>query len=34
MTDLRYQGKRVVVKASPYELDGGVLDDRPVIVRG
>ena len=34
MTDLRYNGKRVVVKASPYELDGGVLDDRPVIVRG
>ena len=32
-TDLRYNGKRVVVKASPYELDGGVLDDRPIIAR-
>ena len=29
-----YNGKRVVIKASPYELDGGALDDRPVIVRG
>lgn len=34
MTDLTYNGKRVVVKASPYELDGGVLDDRPILSRG
>jgi hypothetical protein len=27
----RYKGRRVVIKASPYELDGGLLDDRPVI---
>ena len=26
-----YQGKRVVIKASPYELDGGLRDERPVI---
>lgn len=25
-----YRGKRVVIKASPYELDGGLLDERPV----
>lgn len=31
LTDLTYQGKRVVVKASPYELDGGLLDKRPVV---
>ncbi len=28
MTELTYNGKRVVVKASPYELDGGLLDQR------
>ncbi len=28
MTDLHYNGKRVVVKASPYELDGGIIDGR------
>ena len=33
LTDLHYNGKRVVVKATPYELDGGALDDRPVIAR-
>lgn len=27
-------GKYVVIKASPYELDGGVLDDRPILSRG
>lgn len=27
-------GKYVVIKASPYELDGGVLDDRPVAAIG
>jgi hypothetical protein len=27
---LLYNGRRVVIKASPYELDGGLLDDRPV----
>lgn len=31
LTDLTYNGKRVVVKASPYELDGGLLDNRPVV---
>jgi hypothetical protein len=34
LTNLTNQGKRVVIKASPYELDGGVLDDRPIFVRG
>jgi hypothetical protein len=28
---LTYNGKFVVIKASHYELDGGLLDDRPVI---
>jgi hypothetical protein len=31
---LYYNGKRVVIKASPYELDGGLLDNRPVWKRG
>jgi len=26
-------GKYVVIKASPYELDGGVLDDRPILAK-
>ncbi len=34
LTDLTHNGKRVMVKASPYELDGGALDERPVFVRG
>lgn len=34
MTNLTNNGKRVVIKASPYELDGGLLDNRPVFVRG
>lgn len=33
LTRLTNNGKRVCVKASPYELDGGVLDERPVIQR-
>ncbi len=32
LTDLSYNGRRVMVKASPYELDGGLLDERPVMV--
>ena len=27
----RYKGRRVVIEASPYELDGGLLDERPAI---
>lgn len=26
-----HNGRRTVIKASPYELDGGLLDERPVI---
>jgi hypothetical protein len=31
---LTLNGKYVVIKASPYELDGGLLDDRPVWASG
>lgn len=34
LTGLTHSGKRVVVKASPYELEGALLDQRPIMARG
>lgn len=33
LTALSYGGKRVMVKASPYELEGALLDQRPIMGR-
>lgn len=33
LTNFSHRGKRVVIKASPYELEGALLDQRPIMSR-